>query len=1087
MEAIIKRIMTDETVRQLQYELGKKSRQTQLYGLSGSQKQAVVAALYQAEPRPLLVVVSGYEALEAWRNDLNVWLPETTLLEFPLADMSTFVAAAKGRELAARRLEALTALYRGKPTIILATAEAAALPVPSPEQFRDNRLTLECGGELKREQLLEQLVAFGYERVDQVETIGHFSVRGGIIDIYPVNRKSPLRIEFFGDEIDSLREFSVESQRSKVNLENAQIMALVESARAKPGILFEHLPENGLLLLDEPTRLREELVNLLKENPELRRRAANWSNWIEATQGRSVLYLSLMLQKLPHVAPDEIIGMTARSVTSFHRQMEMLLAEIKSWQERKTAVAIFMSDGEKAAALRENLEEAGIKARYRTSAVLPEAGEVEVLVGSIEGGFELPHAHLAVVSEKDIMGRQKKKQRLRSSAERQIKYFQDIKIGDHVVHATHGIGKYVGVETLLVGDVHRDYLQIRYAGDDKLYVPTDQVQLLQKYIGSEGEAPRLSRMGGNDWNRAKTKAKKAVADMTEELLALYAARQNVSGFAFEADTSWQSEFEESFPFEETPDQLSAIAEIKADMEAARPMDRLLCGDVGFGKTEVAIRAAFKAVMNGKQVAVLVPTTVLAQQHFQTFSARFAGFGPTVDVISRFRSAKEQKATLDKLARGQIDVIIGTHRLIQSDLQFKDLGLLIVDEEQRFGVKQKERIKQWRTDIDVLTLSATPIPRTLHMSLLGTRDMSIIETPPEERFPVQSYVVEYREELIAEAIRRELKRGGQVYFVYNRVRTIDKMREKLQKLLPEAQIQTAHGQMPEEILEQVMIDFYEGRDDILLCTSIIESGLDVPNANTIIVYDADRFGLSQLYQMRGRVGRSHRLAFAYFTYRRDKVLSEVAEKRLQAIKEFAELGAGFKIAMRDLEIRGAGNLLGAQQHGNIVNVGFEMYCRLIEEAVLEAKGEVRPPAPLEPVLELNVDAYLSGEYIEDPMYKIEVYQRIAAVRKESHLSELTDELIDRFGEMPRCVENLLKVARLKNFARELGLKAVQERSDFVELAVGESPNLKPEKAIALKEAYGNRVMIYPEGIRLRSLQLKNEKLLDWLLKVLNMLR
>ncbi len=1086
MEALIKRIATDETVRQLKYELGKTGHQTQLYGLMGSQKQAVLAAVYREQPRPLLIVASNYEALEFWRSDLSTWLPEVAVLEFPVADMSTFTAAAKGRELAARRLEALTGLYRGKPIIVLATAEAAALPVPSPAQFRDSRLTLTTGAEIRREHLLEQLVAFGYERVDQVETLGQFSVRGGIIDVYPVNRKLPIRLELFGDEIDSLREFQAESQRSQDTLDSAEVMALVESGKEEPGILFEHLPLGGVLVLDEPTRIREQLVNLLRENPELKRRAAGWADWMETLKGYSVLYLSLMLQKLPHGTPDEILGMTARTVAPFHRQMDMLANELKGWQERKLAVVLLMSEREKAAALQQSLADEGVNVAYEPQLRELTPGVIQLTVGRLEGGFELPHAHLAVVTEKDIVGRQKKKTRLRTSKERQIQYFQDIKMGDYVVHVSHGIGKYLGVETLQVGDVHRDYLHIRYAGEDKLYVPTDQVQQLQKYIGSEGDAPRLSRLGGNDWNRAKTKAKKAVADMAQELLELYASRQTAEGYAFESDTAWQHEFEDAFPFEETPDQLTAIAEIKADMEAARPMDRLLCGDVGFGKTEVAIRAAFKAVMNGRQVAVLVPTTVLAQQHFQTFSARFAGFGPSVDVISRFRSAKEQKATLDKLARGQIDVIIGTHRLIQEDMKFKQLGLLIVDEEQRFGVKQKERIKQWRTNIDVLTLSATPIPRTLHMSLLGTRDMSLIETPPEERFPVQSYVVEYREDLIRDAIRREMKRGGQVYFVYNRVQTIDKMREKLSKLVPEAQIQTAHGQMPEELLEQVMVDFYEGKDDILLCTSIIESGLDVPNANTIIVYDADRFGLSQLYQMRGRVGRSHRLAFGYFTYRRDKVLTEVAEKRLQAIKEFAELGAGFKIAMRDLEIRGAGNLLGSQQHGNIVNVGFEMYCRLLEEAVGEAKGETPLKIAAEPVLELNIDAYLSGDYIPDPMHKIEVYQRIAAVRREGHISELLDELIDRFGEPPTCVMNLLAVARIKNMARELGLKAVQERPSYVDLVVGELPNISPEKVIALKETYTNRVAMYPDGIRIKSLQLKGAKLMKLLLTALEIL-
>ncbi|MBP2660927.1 MAG: transcription-repair coupling factor, partial [Firmicutes bacterium] len=552
-------------------------------------------------------------------------------------------------------------------------------------------------------------------------------------------------------------------------------------------------------------------------------------------------------------------------------------------------------------------------------------------------------------------------------------------------------------------------------------------------------------------------------------------------FAFDPDTPWQKEFEDAFPYEETPDQLSAIIEIKSDMEKSQPMDRLLCGDVGFGKTEVAIRAAYKAVMGGKQVAILVPTTVLAQQHYQTISARFAGFGPVVDVISRFRNAREQRATIEALVSGQVDVLIGTHRILQSDVIFKNIGLLIVDEEQRFGVKQKEKLKKWSAGIDVLTLSATPIPRTLHMSLVGARDMSIIETPPEERFPVQSYVV-YNEEVMRDAIKRELKRGGQVYFVYNRVQTIDKMYRRLAEMLPDAKIRVAHGQMPEEMLEQAMLDFYEGTDDVLLCTSIIENGLDVPNANTIIVYDADHFGLSQLYQMRGRVGRSHRMAFAYFTYRQDKVLTEVAEKRLQAIKEFAELGAGFKIAMRDLEIRGAGNLLGSQQHGHIVSVGFEMYCRLLDEAVQQLKTGQTLEAPVEPVLEFNVDAYISGDYISDAMHKIEIYQRIAACRNEKHISDLVDELIDRFGEPPSCVLNLLEVVKIKNFSRTIGIRSVIQQPNYIEVAFIDKPNVKPEQIMALKEAFPARVMIYPEGIRLKTVQISNDKLLNWLVKV-----
>jgi len=673
--------------------------------------------------------------------------------------------------------------------------------------------------------------------------------------------------------------------------------------------------------------------------------------------------------------------------------------------------------------------------------------------------------------------------------EAKISHFREIHEGDYVVHVNHGIGRYIGVVTLETAGVKRDYLHIKYGGDDKLFVPTDQVQLLQKYIGSEGEAPRLSRMGGAEWNKVKARAQASVEDIAKDLLRLYAERRKAAGFAYPPDTPWQQEFEEAFPYEETSDQLTAVCEIKADMERPLPMDRLLCGDVGFGKTEVAIRAAFKAVMGGRQVAVLVPTTVLAQQHYQTFTERFRNFGPAVDVICRFRTAKEQKETLEQVRDGRVDILIGTHALLnQHRVEFRDLGLLIVDEEQRFGVKQKEKIKKLALGIDVLTLSATPIPRTLHMSLVGARDMSIIETPPAERFPIQSYVIEANDGIIAGAIRREIKRGGQIYFVYNRIETIERMWRHLAEIVPEARVQIAHGQMPEEQLERVMMDFYEGKYDVLLATSIVENGLDVANANTIIVYNADHFGLSQLYQMRGRVGRSSRMAFAYFVYQQDKVLTETAEKRLQAMKEFAELGAGFKIAMRDLEIRGAGNLLGAEQHGHIASVGFEMYCQLLDEAVQKLRDGRPIPETPEPVIDLAVEAYLDGGYIDDAMHKIEIYQRVAAVRSEEQLARLLDDLVDRFGEPTPPVRRLLDVARLKNGARALGVKSIVEKPGFIEITLLETHAVKPERLIVEKEHFGRNLQLLPAQRLLRLKRLPRQgDVLTLLLQFLRSLR
>lgn len=1088
MKAFYQAMRHDQTVARAIRAFGAAKQQTLVYGLSGTNKAALIGAAYSAAPRPTVIVTGSRETLQELRADLEALLPATAVMELVPQDIVTFAAAARSIETAALRMDILGRLTRGENVVVLASAEAAAQKVMPREDFLRSRLTVAAGDSLAREEFLASLVRFGYERVDQVDNRGQFSVRGGIVDIFPVNRNKPLRVEFFGDEIDSLREFDPATQRSSDNLVQADVLPLAEPEHSGRPVCFLSYLAAAAVIFDEPARIREQIGKLVRENPETRKHIFGWPELVAGAKEHNVLYLSLMLQKTPHADPAEIISVTAKAIAPFHRQVDMLVDDLKGWQNRDRKVVIFMTDRNKAQALQRNLAEEGVRAIYGEEAAAPAAGTVLVTAGALRSGFELPHAGLVAVTELDIFGRHKKRRVPRAAKGQQISYFRDINIGDYVVHSGHGIGKYAGVETLEVGGVHKDYFLIRYAGEDKLYVPTDQVHLLQKYIGSEGEAPRLHRMGGSDWIKARARAKTAATDLAKELIALYAERQVTKGYAFEPDTPWQKEFEEAFPFEETEDQLKAIAEIKADMERQQPMDRLLCGDVGFGKTEVALRAAFKAVMGGKQVAVLVPTTVLAQQHYQTFTARFAGFGPVIEVVSRFRSPREQRDVFHRLSSGQVDVLIGTHRILQPDVLFRDLGLLVVDEEQRFGVAQKERLKKWRTNVDVLTLTATPIPRTLHMSLVGARDMSIIETPPEDRLPAQTYVVEYNEEITRDAIRREMKRGGQVYFVYNRVQTIDKMSARLGEMLPDARIGVAHGQMAEELLEQVMLEFYEGRYDVLVCTSIIENGLDVPNANTIVVYDADRFGLSQLYQMRGRVGRSHRLAFAYFTYRADKVLSEIAEKRLQAIKEFAELGAGFKIAMRDLEIRGAGNILGSQQHGHIVNVGFEMYCRLLDEAVQELRGGPAVTPPPEPVLELNVDAYLDGDYINDAMHKIEIYQRIAAVRTEEHLRELLDELIDRFGEPTGPVMTLLAVARLKNLAREIGVRSVIERPGFAEITFSDQPNVNIENIIAVKGKYAGRIAILPgppEVIRLRTAKLA-KPLIDWLSQVLALL-
>lgn len=1031
-----------------------------LHGTGGAIRGVLLSLFAKTATAPLLWVASNREGLELLRNDLAVLCPDLPVLELPAGDSATVRAMARSRELSRKRAEALVSLAAGETAVVLTTVEAFAQKVPAPRWLSERQCTLQPGSQLDREQWLERLLQYGYERVERVDSVGYFSVRGGLIDIFPVNLPMPVRIELFDDLIDSIREYNPVTQRSVKTLASVTLLASPDSSEAEANSsVLEYLPQAATVFFEEPVRLEENLASIRNADVKSASRLSEWKALKSQVLKR---FKSCWFSQLPYSLNSEIEPfqemLVVRGIPPYHRKTDFLLNDLRSWQERNYQVLLMLSGEQAATVLRDNLVQNGVRVLELQSGIAAGEAGVYVGIGNLSAGFELPEIGLAVITEKEIKGRLKLQRRSRNGQARRIADYTELKAGDYVVHVSHGIGKYVGVETIEINGVHRDYFHVRYALDDKLYVPTDQVQLLQKYIGSEGESPKLSRLGGNDWARAKAKAKAAVADLARELLELYAKRSVTPGFAFLPDTPWQAEFEEAFPFEETPDQLSAVAEIKADMEKPVAMDRLLCGDVGFGKTEVALRAAFKAVMSGKQVAVLVPTTVLAQQHFQTFSSRFAEFGLVVDVVSRFRSPAELRNALQLAAEGRVDVLIGTHRLLQPDVVFKNLGLLVVDEEQRFGVAQKEKLKRWSLGLDVLTLTATPIPRTLHMSLAGLRDMSSIESAPEERLPVQTYVLEYQPKLIGEAIRQELNRGGQVYFVYNRIETIEKIHAELRLLVPEAKIGVAHGKMHEDALEDVMFDFYEGHYNVLLCTSIIENGLDVANANTIIVFDADHFGLSQLYQMRGRVGRSDRLAHAWLTYRPRKVISEIAEKRLRAIMEFTELGAGFKIAMRDLEIRGAGNLLGAEQHGHIAGVGFEMYCRLLDEAIRTIKdGPLSEPRP-DPVIELPIDAYIPNDYVEDAMHKIELYQQIASVRTEEQVSDLIDAIIDRFGEPPEPLNNLMTVARIRNLGRLMGVKSIMERGDWIEISFSDQPDVNVAGLMEFKAKHPARIRI-----------------------------
>ncbi len=824
---------------------------------------------------------------------------------------------------------------------------------------------------------------------------------------------------------------------------------------SKPGSLMDYAGKEAVIILDEPVRIRqrskqaadefaEYFQQLLMKGEVLPEQAGLLGSYDAILTGIND-YRGAALLSLPRSSlgfnPKRIYTIAARTIPAYHGKWELLAQDIRYWKERRYSIVLLSGSRTRTRSLADGLLEHGLETViWSDSKGDIKPGQIAILPGSLSKGFEYMEGQFVLVSDKELFGTQKQRTKAKKKR-RKLDPFTDLKVGSLVVHENHGIGKYLGIEKLTVNGQERDYLLIRYAGTDRLYIPTDQMDLIQPYMGMDDKLPRLSKLGGTEWQKARNRARESVKELAFDLLKLYAARQAATGFAFSKDSEWQRQFEDSFPYEETPDQRQSLEEIKKDMESNKVMDRLLCGDVGYGKTEVAIRAAFKAVMDGKQVAVLAPTTILAQQHYHTFVSRFGDFPFTIQVLSRFRTQKEQKEIIKALKEGNVDVIIGTHRLLSKDVKFRDLGLLIIDEEQRFGVGHKEVIKQMKKNIDVLTLTATPIPRTLHMSLVGIRDISVIETPPEERYPVQTYVVEYNDSLIRDAIIREIQRGGQVYFVYNHVKRMERMAEKLRQLVPEIRIAAAHGQMGETTLERIMVSFYEREYDLLLCSTIIENGLDIPNVNTMIVYDADYFGLSQLYQLRGRVGRSNRMAYAYFTYKPDKILNEIAEKRLQAIKEFTEFGSGFKIAMRDMEIRGTGNLLGAEQHGQMAAVGYDLYCKMLSEAVQEMKGE-KIPKPVDAVVDINVDAFIDSNYIESESHKLQMYKKIAAIEELEDKYDVEDEMVDRFGDIPEPAQNLIQIAYIRALAEQLKFIEIIHRGKEVRMKLQDNRALSP---------------------------------------------
>lgn len=1096
------------------------------YGLSGSQKSFILSAMSGQLDRPILLITHNEEHAQEVYTELKALLMDREIVYFPVLEWIPFEVLGRSKEIEAARLAVLAKLQQGIPVSVVTTIQAVERLFIPCECWTALRLKLIVGECYDLQRVYRQLQDMGYERVASLEGPGQFSVRGGILDVYSV-ADNPIRLEFFDDELDSIRVFNPQTQRSTEQLNKVVIYPARELVvpydemvnlrqkvhahgekvkqrlkKLSPGaveLLEEHLaqleekfalnvwedsfeqfvglaykgldsflsyiPTEAIIVLDEALRVRDYLDFAVRERAEeytslLQAGKAfvdpnesflDYAGLIKELNDHQTIFLASLPRQIPLTKPHNLVTFVTKPIEGFAGRFGALAEEVNGRLANGYGVALLVQGQEHALRLKDYLWEYGINAPLLASDLKP--GQVGILPLGIREGFEFPLAKLAVIGEGGISRRETRKrvkpQKVKGA---KINAFIDLKPGDFVVHVNHGIGKFVGIEKLDVGGVARDYFLVKYAGEDKLYVPFDQTNLLQKYLGGEGQLPKLYRLGGNDWVKVKGKVKASVKEMAFDLLKLYAERNEAKGYAFSSDNVWQKEFEERFPYEETEDQLRCIEEVKEDMLNQRPMDRVVCGDVGYGKTEVAIRAAFKAVMDSKQVAVLVPTTILAQQHFVTFSERFAGYPIKIEMLSRFRTPKEQKQVSEALKNGAADIVIGTHRLVSEDVKFKDLGLLIVDEEQRFGVSHKEKLKLLKKNVDVLTLSATPIPRTLHMALVNIRDMSVIETPPEDRYPVQTYVAEYSLEMVREAIRRELNRGGQVFYVHNRVQDLDKITSDLTKLVPESRIVYAHGQMREDELEQVMLDFMEKRFDLLVCTTIIETGLDLPNVNTLIVNDADKMGLSQLYQLRGRVGRSNRKAYAYFLYRKDKILSETSEKRLSAIRDFTEFGSGFKIAMRDLELRGAGNLLGAEQHGQVAAVGFDLYCQLLEQAVAELKGNVEEEV-IEPAIELEIDAYFDSGYIGDSSVKTDFYKRLMNTRTIQDLEDITEELIDRFGDPPVAVSNLLDIVRLRIKAMYLGISGISQEKGYMVLKFGKDPGLSGEQLMNLARKVG----------------------------------
>ena len=1047
----------------------------QVSGCMESQKSHLMYGLSGIAPYRLILAEDERRAREIY-EDYRFY--DRKVYSYPAKDLLFFQADIHGNLLIRQRMKVIKALLEEKELTVVTSIDGCMDFLESLEKIKEQLIHYESDSTVDIEQLKNQLVALGYERVGQVEMPGQFSVRGGIVDIYCLTEENPWRIELWGDEIDSIRSFDPESQRSLENLEELTIYPAVEHIGDKDMVSFLDYfsEERTIIFLDEPNRLTEKggaveeeyrQSRMHREEKGSRNLPENWLCSFEQLQKelnkRNCISVCALEPKQAGWKVREKFYLEVKSISAYNNSFELLVKDLHQYKRQGYRIALLSGSRTRAERLAKDLQEEGLAAFYGQDydrEICP--GEIMVVYGHAKKGFEYPLIKFAVMTESDIFGQEQKKKKKKNYSGSRIQDFAELSIGDFVVHEKHGLGIYRGIEKVEVDRIVKDYIKIEYRGGSNLYIPATQLDCLQKYSGADAsKAPKLNKLGTQEWNKTKSKVRGAVKNIAKELVELYAVRQEKEGYVCGPDTVWQREFEEMFPYEETEDQLSAIEDAKRDMESTRIMDRLICGDVGYGKTEVALRAAFKEVQESRQVAYLAPTTILAQQIYNTFVQRMKEFPVRVELLCRFRTPAQQKKAIEDLKKGQVDVIIGTHRILSKDVQFKNLGLLIVDEEQRFGVTHKEKIKQLKKDVDVLTLTATPIPRTLHMSLIGIRDMSVLEEPPMDRMPIQTYVMEYDEETVREAINRELRRGGQVYYVYNRVTDIADVALRIAKLVPDARVDFAHGQMSERELENVMYSFVNGDIDVLVSTTIIETGLDISNVNTMIIHDSDRYGLSQLYQLRGRIGRSNRTAYAFLMYRKNVMLKETAEKRLAAIREYTDLGSGFKIAMRDLELRGAGNLLGAQQHGHMNAVGYDLYCKMLNEAVKEAKG-IHTMEDFETSVDLNVDAYIPDSYISNEFQKLDIYKRIAGIETQQDYDDMLEELLDRFGEPGKAVLNLLAIAKLKAIAHQGYVTEIKQTGKIVRFTLYEKARLNTEGFPALMQKYR------------RGLQFKNEQ-------------